>query len=153
VSLIFNVDVNKSSLGVLEEIAFRVVNAAPLMNEIGSIIYDQIIDSFENERDASDGSPWAELAPSTIQSRQRRGYTPITKLRASGKGERAITLSIASNTLRIEYGGSGTEYMALHLSGTSKMPRRNFFPSPDWIEKSPKIRDAVMRHINPRGFG
>jgi len=151
-SLIFNVDVNKSSLGVLEEIAFRVVNAAPLMNEIGSIIYDQIIDSFENERDASDGSPWAELAPSTIQARQRRGYTPITKLRASGRGERAITLSIASNTVRIEIGGGGTDYMGLHISGTSKMPRRNFLPSPDWIEKSPKILEAVMRHINARSF-
>ena len=151
-SLIFNVDVNKSSLGVLEEIAFRVVNAAPLMNEIGSIVYDQIIDSFENERDASDGSPWAELAPATIKARERRGYTPITKLRASGKGERAITLSIASNTVRIEYGGDGTEYMALHRTGTSKMPKRDFLPSPDWIEKSPKILEAVMRHINPRGF-
>ena len=151
-SLIFNVDVNRSSLGVLEEIAFRVVNAAPLMNEIGSIVYDQIIDSFENERDASDGSPWAELAPSTIKARERRGYTPITKLRASGRGERAITLSIASNTVRIEYGGSGTDYMSLHRTGTSKMPKRDFLPSPDWIEKSHKILEAVMRHINPRGF-
>ena len=150
-SLIFNVDVNKSSLGVLEEIAFRVVNAAPLMNEIGSIIYDQIIDSFENERDASDGSPWAELAPSTIQSRQRRGYTPITKLRASGRGERAITLSIASNTLRIEIGSDGS-YMQYHISGTSKMPKRNFLPSADWIEKSPKILEAVLRHLNARSF-
>ena len=150
-SLIFNVDVNRSSLGVLEEIAFRVVNAAPLMNEIGSIIYDQIIDSFENERDAIDGSPWAELAPSTIQARQRRGYTPITKLRASGRGERAITLSIASNTVRIEIGSDG-QYMQYHREGTRRMPKRDFIPSPDWIEKSPKILEAVMRHINPRGF-
>ena len=150
-SLIFNVDVNKSSLRTLEEIAFRVVNAAPLMNEIGSIIYDQIIDSFENERDASDGSPWAELAPSTIQARQRRGYTPITKLRASGRGERAITLSIASNTVRIEIGSDGS-YMQYHRTGTAKMPKRDFLPSADWIEKSPKILEAVMRHINARGF-
>ena len=150
-SLIFNVDVNKSSLRTLEEIAFRVVNAAPLMNEIGSIIYDQIIDSFENERDASDGSPWAELAPSTIQARQRRGYTPITKLRASGRGERAITLSIASNTVRIEIGSDGS-YMQYHREGTRRMPKRDFIPSADWIEKSPKILEAVMRHINPRGF-
>jgi len=152
VSLIFNVDVNKSSLRTLEEIAFRVVNAAPLMNEIGSIVYDQIIDSFENERDASNGSPWAELAPSTIQARQRRGYTPITKLRASGRGERAITLSIASNTLRIEIGGGGTEYMQYNREGTRRIPRRDFIPSADWIEKSPKILEAVMRHINARGF-
>ena len=151
-SLIFNVDVNKSSLRTLEEIAFRVVNAAPLMNEIGSIIYDQIIDSFEHERDASNGSPWAELAPSTIQSRQRRGYTPITKLRASGRGERAITLSIASNTVRIEIGSDG-QYMQYHRENNRRLPKRDFIPSVDWIEKSPKIREAVMRHINPRGFG
>ena len=151
-SLIFNVDISQSSLGFLEEIAFRVVHAEPLMNQIGSIVYDQIIDSFEHERDASDGSPWAELAPSTIKARTRRGYTPITKLRASGKGERAINLSIASNTVRIEYGGNGTDYMSLHRSGTSRMPKRDFLPSVDWIEKSPKILEAVMRHINPRGF-
>lgn len=151
-SLIFNVDISQSSLGFLEEIAFRVVHVEPLMNQIGDIITDQIIDSFEHERDASDGSPWAELAPSTIKARTRRGYTPITKLRASGKGERAINLSIASNTIRIEYGGNGTDYMQYHREGTSKMPRREFIPSVDWIEKSPKIREAVMRYINPRGF-
>ena len=150
-SLIFNVDISQSSLGFLEEIAFRVVNAAPLMNQIGSIVYDQIIDSFEHERDASDGSPWAELTPSTIKARTRRGYTPITKLRASGKGERAINLSIASNTVRIEIGSDGS-YMQYHQTGTSRMPKRDFLPSVDWIEKSPKILEAVMRHINPRGF-
>ena len=150
-SLIFNVDIDNSAMPILEEIAFRVVHAEPLMNKIGDIVYDLIADNFEGEHD-SNGSPWADLAPSTIKARTRKGYTPITKLRASGKGERAITLSIASNTLRIEYGGGGTDYMQYHRSGTSKMPKRDFIPSEQNIERNKAIADAVARHVNPRGF-
>lgn len=136
------------SVNFLGKLTNKLQSPEPLMNSIAEIIAKDIEDCFENERDPN-GSPWAELAPSTIAARQRKKQTPIRKLRASEKGIESIRVVPFRDTVRVMYGAGKEEYMKYHRTGTDRMPKRDFIPSEADIERSTKIRQAVTDYFNP----
>ena len=146
--LFFDIDVDDLEvLGVIETLSTKIKYPEPLMRQVGEIVYDAIADAFENEREPG-GSPWEKLKESTIKQRTQKGQTPIKKLRATGKGERAISIDVKGDTVIIEYGKDDTGYMRFHRTGTKKMARREFMPSVRWIERSPLIRREIEKYIN-----
>jgi hypothetical protein len=142
----FNVAINDQGVAnTLGQLALKLQKPAPLSKQIANIVYDSIMEGFDNESDPS-GSHWDALAPSTIENRRRQRLVPIKILSATGKGRRAIRVIPSGSSIQIQYGGEGTEYMQYHRKGQKV---REFIPSHDLIDNSPRIKLAVERYFNP----
>jgi phage gpG-like protein len=141
-SVTFNTGEVSSFLSVLSQ---KLQNPAPVSKQIAEIVKNSIDEGFEREVDPS-GNPWDQLAPSTIENRSRRGLVPIKILSATGKGKRAIKVDYRGSNIQVSYGGNSTEYMQFHRKGKKI---REFIPSPQMIENSPRIKLAIERYYNP----
>jgi phage gpG-like protein len=131
----------------LQRVARSLAFPDKMMRDVGEVVYDLIADSFDRESEP-DGSPWADLAPSTIEQRTKKGLTPIRKLQATGRGERSISIDVKGATVEVRYGANNTEYMQHHRKGSDRLPKRDFIPSERAIERSPTIKKAVEKYIN-----
>lgn len=77
--------------------------------------------NFDREQ-ASDGTPWAPLAPSTIRRREKKGQVPIKILTATKALNASVLYQIEGDALRV---GSGLPQAAIHqLGGTINRPAR-----------------------------
>jgi phage gpG-like protein len=91
--------------------------------------------------------PWPELAESTMERRERAGYTPDDPLTASGAGKRSATAKARWRITRerAEYRGdsfpSSTWTMSLHNVGESE----GHFPARPFAVVQPEDADALGR--------
>ena len=119
----------------VEEVESRLSDATVVLEAI-----HESFQAYERARFDAEGPGWAELAPSTLAEKARKGY-PSTILEASGAllasltvtdapgsvWEHTGTLAVMGTDLKPEHPGSGWEDWALaafHQQGTSRMPAR-----------------------------
>jgi phage gpG-like protein len=109
---------------------------------------DEIVRPSIAENFAADGRPpWEPLAESTMERRERAGFTPDDPLTASGAGERSATAKARWRITadRAEYRGdsfpSSTAYMALHEVGELS----GHFPARPYAVVQPEDQEALGR--------
>jgi phage gpG-like protein len=109
---------------------------------------DEIVRPSIEENFAADGRPpWAPLAESTMERRERAGLTPDDPLTASGAGQRSATAKARWRITadRAEYSGASfpesTWTMALHEVGESS----GHFPARPFAVVQPEDQVALGR--------
>lgn len=143
------IDTNSVAAGnIFGAIAQRLQRTDILMDRIGNRIEYRINEAFDGEQDVIDESPWAALAPSTIENRRRRGYGAGPILQASGRGRRSIRVKVSRSQLEISY----DDHMAHHQRGGDRLPKRQFAPMAEDAEKGPladEIKTMTEEWLNP----
>ena len=92
-------------------------NADNVLHGIGATLKDSTRDRLATGKTAPDGTPWARLAPKTLQ---RKGGDILID---TGQLHQSIAYDVAGDTLFV---GTSKAYGAYHQFGTSKMPARPF---------------------------
>lgn len=108
----------------------------PLLDEIGGLLLRRTLDRFDKEV-APDGTPWAPLAPATLERRKRLGYENNPKLVRTQtlrnsiqliKGD--VTESVFTNTgAGVRIGVQDPEvaaYASVQNNGNTRIPARRF---------------------------
>ncbi len=107
-----------------------------LVNEIGDLLLARTLRRFDAEI-TPDNDPWADLAPSTIQTKAQQGYGSKKKLVRTGKMREAIRI-IRGNAAGATYTNTGAGvrigvadeevavYARVQNSGNSHVPSRRF---------------------------
>ena len=124
---------------LLGSIAARVADTAPLAVALQRVFLD-----VEAERFDAEGPGWADLAPSTLAQKARKGY-PSNILEATGALKRSLTEAGAAGCIFLPMfgdattsvtfgtdlrppkpgkGWEGTALAAFHQLGTTRMPSR-----------------------------
>lgn len=111
-----------------------------LMEQIRDRLVENVENNFNTEADP-DGSPWAELAPSTVRQKRLRGLD-TRKLRATGKGKQSIKVTVVGESVEVSY----DEHMVHHQHGTRKMPQRKFAPDDRNVETG-KLGDVLQADV------
>jgi phage virion morphogenesis protein len=121
----------------LRDLERRALDPRPAFADMGEYLLRETRGRFDNETDPQ-GTPWAELAPSTIKSKQRRQKGDKTKagkararvkapptaiLRETNTLRDTITYQATSDSLRL---GTPQQYGVFPQFGTRKMPKREF---------------------------
>jgi|APMI01.1.fsa_nt_gi phage gpG-like protein len=85
----------------LAELVDRMERPIGFYKNVGKYLTDVAIPrNFANESSPS-GQPWARLRPTTIRARERKGQTPLTILRASGRLAASIVSQADDNGVRV----------------------------------------------------
>jgi phage virion morphogenesis protein len=88
-------------------------NPTPLMADIAQQLEYAAESQFSEEK-GPDGQAWPDLADSTKARREKRGYTPIKMLQASGILAESVSTAYGSDYAQI---GSNMEYARIHFFG------------------------------------
>lgn len=130
-----------AAIASLEKLTGAMQDPRPLLADVQTVIEKNIETNFQREHEP-DGSPWSELAPSTLKRRERAGQG-TKKLQASGDGKRSIKVKIlGSAELEVAY----IDYMASHQKRTQNTPRRKFMPDAEDFT-SGKFSDNIRQKI------
>jgi phage gpG-like protein len=138
----FSIDTNELTSGLNTAITdqMKKVNFNAIYRGIGEVLQTAMRDQFESEG-AYFGKSWASLAPSTIESRRKKGNWPGAILQVSAAGlKNSFTHSLVGNTLVFGTNKSYAKY--LHF-GTKNMPARPLFTSLLNEEVKEEIRDVI----------
>jgi phage virion morphogenesis protein len=118
-----------SVLQVLEQLIERLGDASPATREIAGVLAFEAEEAFELERSPG-GTPWEQLAQSTIEQRIKLGYWPGRMLQRTGRLAASVTSDFGPDFAVV---GSNVEYAGIHQFGgqagrglKSKIPERAF---------------------------
>lgn len=105
----------------------RAVAAEPAMAAIGEMILKSETRQFDTEG-ASGGTPWQDLAPSTVATKARHAgayrilqETGVLFDSLTSKGATGNIFEVGPDHLRL---GTDVPYATFHQTGTSRMPAR-----------------------------
>jgi phage gpG-like protein len=119
----FNIQIDaKDTIGTLNGVAERVGDLRTPLNEFAAWKEGQLKQNFNREIDP-DGNPWAELAPSTLDQKRKRG-APLQVLTDTGTLKSGIAAQPARADGVAISSEAGSEYGIWHLKGTRRMPQR-----------------------------
>jgi phage gpG-like protein len=133
---------------------FGNLNLNPVMPEIRNLIEYGIHQQFETEGkyfggrlgSLSVGYGWFKLAPSTIVSRQKRGYWPGKILQQKAMLVGSVSASSIGNEIKA---GVNMEYAKYLHYGTDRMPPRPILPQHGLpTDMLTLIADAVGRYLS-----
>ena len=110
----------------------------PMLEDMGAYMIQSTSEHFEDEK-GPDGEEW-ELKPSTVQQKQRSGYTK--KLQVTGNLKNSLTRNVKGKLLEV---GTPEEYGRYLQEGTSKMKAKKFLGVTD--EDKRVLEDIAKKHI------
>ncbi len=140
-------DAVSSALGRLQQ---RASDLSPAMAVVASLLRESAEESFERQA-ASDGTPWAPLAPATAARKARKGYSPLALVRDGYL--RSLT---ALSTPTTAVAGTNLIYAATHQFGhehdnlfgrgiEATIPARPFLGlRRDYVDD---IVDVIIQHL------
>lgn len=122
----------------LKDVERRSLDPRPAFADMGEYLLRETRRARFDKESSAEGVPWAQLAPSTVKSKQLRGTgnrnkkgqararvrSPATAiLKESNTLRDTITYEASSDGLRL---GTPQQYGVFHQFGTSKMAKREF---------------------------
>jgi phage gpG-like protein len=119
----------------LKKIDSMLSNPRDILNSVAINIQKDIDRAFDSEQNPNDSSPWSDLTSSSWKKKKN-----IKKLQESFKGRNSIKVFIQGGEIFIKF----ESYMIYHITGTSKMPKRNFIPTP----KNDQVIKIAEKSIN-----
>lgn len=119
----------------LKKIDSMLSNPRDILNSVAINIQKDIDRAFDSEQNPNDSSPWSDLTSSSWKKKKN-----IKKLQESFKGRSSIKVFIQGGEIFIKF----ESYMIYHITGTSKMPKRNFIPTP----KNDQVIKIAEKSIN-----
>lgn len=136
--------------GALRKLLGQVEDTRPAMREISQTLADSVEEAFETESDPETGTPWPELAESTILQRTKRGTWPGKMLQISQGGLAASYIPTFSDRLAAAF--SNKPYARIqHLGGQAGRNRKVTIPARKHAGLTPEHRDEVLdiieRHL------
>ena len=111
----------KDALGKL---AKKASESRDLMDEIGSIIEEDVKHRIVKTKKDPEDKPWAPWSKSTRKARQKKGNAALGLLFDSGELNDSITHQV-TNKNKVQVGTNST-YAGFLNDGTNKMPARPF---------------------------
>ena len=125
-------------------LARRAVDLGPVMEELGDVLKDEAMESFERERDPETGEPWAAWSAATVRYRQRVGKYPGEKLALSGRLKASIHATAHGDRVEV---GTDVVYSAVHQLGADfsiiSTRRRVRIPARPYLGVSPEGWDEI----------
>jgi len=119
----FSIDFIDTARKKLGAIADAISKPDAILSGIASEYQKQINQSFDQEKDPDDNSPWAALSPAYEKEKQKN-YPGTKKLVRTGTGKQSVRVVVKGLSIAVEH----NEVMGYHRTGTRKMPKRNFVP-------------------------
>ncbi|MEP0004423.1 MAG: phage virion morphogenesis protein [Balneola sp.] len=123
-----------------------------LTSEISEIILSDIGQHFEDEVGPND-EPWLELAPATIEDREKENKWPGKILQRQGRGS-GLLGSLQEYSTKTEAGVSTNKvYAAIHhFGGQAGRGKKVTIPARPWAylssEATEEIKDAILNHVD-----
>lgn len=105
------------AIDVLLGVHHALGNINEVLHGIGATLKDSTRDRLATGKTAPDGTPWARLAPKTLQ---RKGGDILID---TGQLHQSIAYEVVGDTLLV---GTSKTYGAYHQFGTDKLPKRAF---------------------------
>ncbi len=120
--LTLTVDSASPAIAALRQLAARVADMTPVMEDIGAYLESQIQQRFDLQSDPQ-GASWAPLAPATLASyvQQHRGVVPGSLLNRTGLMRGGLSHRATASQVEV---GFAVPYAGYHEFGTQRMPRR-----------------------------
>ena len=119
----------------LEKIDSMLSNPRDILNSVAINIQKNIDKAFNSEQDPDTSSPWSDLTSSTWR-KKKVGKKP----QETFAGKNSIKIFIEGGKIFIKF----ESYMIYHINGTSKIPKRNFIPTP----KNDQVIKMAEKSIN-----
>ena len=146
---LITIDVDsRQASSVLGRLRARLQDPRQLMRRLQPILENAIETSARTER-AIDGSPWAALAPSTLEQKRRLGYGNKRILERTGKSLESIEVAVVGSR-EIEI--SHNEIIEYHKRGGGNLPKRSPIPTEDDVERgalTDEIEGTIDDYLNP----
>lgn len=115
---VVDIDLNGAD-DLLERVADRLDNPAPMMQDISEAIHSGVEGNIQRQ-EGPGGEPWKDLATSTKNERRKQGYWPGQKLVRTGS--MAASLQPFHSDEEAGVSTNKPQALLLHFGGTSDMP-------------------------------
>lgn len=105
---------NVPVLEVLQQLADRMGDLSPFMQEVSGVLAFGVEEAFRLEQDPVTGQPWEELADATVAHRSEAGHWPGKILQVSGQMAVSYSTDFGPDFAVV---GTNLVYAAIHQFG------------------------------------